>query len=55
MAEVCDLQSTLLVYSEILLNMSQCEKATIYQLTTILATSKIILFLGHNHPANHRY
>ena len=27
----------------------QCKKATIHQLTTIVATSKSVLFLGHNH------
>ena len=25
------------------------KKATIHQITTMLATSKIVLFLGHNH------
>ena len=31
------------------------KKATIYQVTTMLATSKIVLFPGHNHHANHQY
>ena len=31
------------------------EKATFHQVTTMLATSKNVLFLGHNHHANHRY
>ena len=31
------------------------KKAAIHQLTTMLGTSNIVLFLGHNHPANHRY
>ena len=26
-----------------------CKKATIHQITTMLATSKNVLFLGHNH------
>ena len=32
-----------------------CTKATIHQVTTMLATSKSVLFPGHNHHANHRY
>ena len=28
---------------------------TIHQVTTMLATSKNVLFPGHNHPANHWY
>ena len=31
------------------------KKATINQLTTMLTTSKNVLFPGHNHPANHLY
>ena len=32
------------------------KKATIHQVTTMPATSKNVLFLGHNHlPANHWY
>ena len=30
-------------------------KATIHQVTTVTATSKIVLFPGHNHLANHWY
>ena len=30
-------------------------KATIHQVTTMLATSKNVLFRGHNHHSNHRY
>ena len=31
------------------------KKATIHQVTTMLETSKNVLFPGHSHPANHRY
>ena len=31
------------------------KKATIHQLTTMLAISENVLFPGHNHPVNHRY
>ena len=31
------------------------KKATIRQVTTMLATSKNVLFPSHNHPANHWY
>ena len=31
------------------------KKDTIHQVTTMLATSKNVLFSGHNHPTNHRY
>ena len=31
------------------------KKATIHQATTMLATSKSVLFPGHNHHANHQY
>ena len=30
-------------------------KATIHQVTTMLATSKSVLFPGYNHYANHQY
>ena len=29
--------------------------ATIHQVTTMLATSKHVLFVGYNHPTNRRY
>ena len=31
------------------------KKATIHQVTTMLATSKNVIFPGHNHHANHWY
>ena len=31
------------------------QKATIHQVTTMLATSENVLFPGHNHHANHQY
>ena len=31
------------------------QKATIHQVTTMLATSNNVLFPGHNHHASHRY
>ena len=30
------------------------KKATIHQVTTMLATSKNVLIPGHNHPSNHQ-
>ena len=30
-------------------------KASIHQVTTMVSTSKNVLFPGHNHPANYRY
>ena len=43
--------------SKTLLNqwISLGKKATIYQVTNMQATSKNVLFPGHNHHANHRY
>ena len=34
---------------------AQNKKSTMYQVTTMLATSKNVLFPGHNHHATHRY
>ena len=37
------------------IEISRRNKATIHQVTTVLATSKNVLFPGHNTPANHWY
>ena len=37
------------------LNPTLHKKATIHQVTIMLATFKNVLFPGHNHHANHRY
>ena len=38
-----------LKHQRLLRQISLCNKATIYQVTTMLATSKNVLFPGHNH------
>ena len=36
-------------------NMTLHKKTTIHQVSTMLATSKNVVFPGHNHHANHQY